>query len=91
MYRGYFQGLFTREVASSTGLLLALMPFVLGHYFNHPEWHVLQIFYTLPLGFAFAVTDDLGVPIKFIGVGEKVEDLIPFEPQGFVEALFSQE
>ncbi len=42
-------------------------------------------------GFAFAVTDDLGVPIKFIGVGEKVGDLIPFEPQGFVEALFSQE
>ena len=56
MYRGYFQGLFTREVASSTGLLLALMPFVLGHYFNHPEWHFLQIFYTLPSGFAFAVT-----------------------------------
>jgi fused signal recognition particle receptor len=42
-------------------------------------------------GFAFAVADDLGVPIKFIGTGEKVEDLTPFDPQAFVEALFAQE
>lgn len=41
-------------------------------------------------GFAFAVTDDLGVPIKFVGTGEKVENLIPFEPQAFVAALFAQ-
>jgi fused signal recognition particle receptor len=41
-------------------------------------------------GFAFAVADDLGVPIKFIGTGEKVENLVPFEPQGFVTALFAQ-
>ena len=41
-------------------------------------------------GFAFAIADDLGVPIKFIGTGEKVEHLIPFEPQGFVAALFAQ-
>jgi fused signal recognition particle receptor len=40
-------------------------------------------------GFAFAVADDLGVPIKFIGTGEKVEDLAPFDPQGFVAALFA--
>ncbi|MBO0792090.1 MAG: signal recognition particle-docking protein FtsY, partial [Ktedonobacteraceae bacterium] len=42
-------------------------------------------------GFAFAVTDDLGVPIKFIGTGEKVEDFAPFEPESFVGALFAQE
>ncbi len=42
-------------------------------------------------GFAFAVADDLGVPIKFIGTGEKVENLAPFDPKGFVEALFTQE
>ena len=41
-------------------------------------------------GFAFAIADDLGVPIKFMGTGEKVEHLIPFEPQGFVAALFAQ-
>lgn len=42
-------------------------------------------------GFAFAVVDDLGVPIKFIGTGEKVENLIPFEPRPFVTALFAQD
>ena len=41
-------------------------------------------------GFAFAIADDLDVPIKFMGTGEKVEHLIPFEPQGFVAALFAQ-
>lgn len=42
-------------------------------------------------GFAFAVADDLGVPIKFIGTGEKLEDFAPFDPQSFVAALFAQE
>ncbi len=42
-------------------------------------------------GFAFAVADDLGVPIKFIGTGEKVENLAPFDPQSFVAALFAQD
>lgn len=42
-------------------------------------------------GFAFAVADDLGVPIKFIGTGEKVEDLTPFDPQQFVAALFAKD
>ena len=37
-------------------------------------------------GFAFAVTDHLGVPIKFLGTGEKVEHFLPFEPQSFVAA-----
>ena len=40
-------------------------------------------------GFAFAVADDLGVPIKFVGTGEKVEQLAPFDPQSFVAALFA--
>jgi len=42
-------------------------------------------------GFAFAVADDLGVPIKFVGTGEKVEQLAPFDPQSFVAALFAQD
>jgi fused signal recognition particle receptor len=42
-------------------------------------------------GFAFAVVDDLGVPIKFLGTGEKVEDLAPFDPESFVDALFAQD
>jgi fused signal recognition particle receptor len=42
-------------------------------------------------GFAFAVADDLGVPIKFIGTGEKVENFAPFDPESFVAALFAQD
>ncbi len=42
-------------------------------------------------GFAFSVADDLDVPIKFVGTGEKIEDLAPFDPQSFVAALFAQD
>ena len=38
-------------------------------------------------GVAIAVEQDLGIPVKYIGVGEGVEDLIPFEPEAFVDAL----
>jgi fused signal recognition particle receptor len=46
---------------------------------------------TAKAGFAFAVADDLGVPIKFVGTGEKIENLAPFDPQSFVAALFAQD
>jgi fused signal recognition particle receptor len=42
-------------------------------------------------GFAFSVADDLDVPIKFVGTGEKIADLTPFDPQSFVAALFAQD
>jgi signal recognition particle GTPase len=29
------------------------------------------------------------VPVRFVGVGEKAEDLLPFDPAAFVEALFA--
>ena len=38
-------------------------------------------------GIAVAVEKELGIPVKFIGVGEGVDDLIPFDPTEFVEAL----
>ena len=38
-------------------------------------------------GIVFAIAKELEVPVKYIGVGEKAEDLMPFEPRGFVEAL----
>lgn len=40
-------------------------------------------------GIVFAINKELGIPIRFIGVGEKVEDLRDFDPREFVEALFS--
>ncbi len=40
-------------------------------------------------GVIFAVCDQLGVPVRFIGTGEKASDLAPFEPKQFVDALFA--
>ena len=40
-------------------------------------------------GIVFAITDQLGLPVKFIGVGEGVDDLMPFDARGFAEALLS--
>ncbi|MCL1588533.1 MAG: signal recognition particle-docking protein FtsY [Actinomycetia bacterium] len=41
-------------------------------------------------GIAIAVERTLGVPIKFIGVGEGMDDLLPFEPEAFIEALIAR-
>ena len=38
-------------------------------------------------GVAVAVVRDLGVPIRYVGVGEKTEDLLPFDAQAFAEGL----
>ncbi len=38
-------------------------------------------------GIVIAIADALQVPVKFIGVGEGIDDLMPFEPEAFVEAL----
>lgn len=40
-------------------------------------------------GIAIAIVKELGIPIKFIGVGEGLEDLKPFNPRDFVEALLA--
>ena len=38
-------------------------------------------------GCVVAVKQRLGLPVRFIGVGEGIDDLIPFTPEGFVEEL----
>jgi fused signal recognition particle receptor len=40
-------------------------------------------------GVIFAIARKLGLPIRFIGVGEALEDLRPFEAEQFIEALFA--
>jgi fused signal recognition particle receptor len=40
-------------------------------------------------GIVFAIEDALKVPVRFVGVGEKATDLIPFDPDAFVAALFA--
>lgn len=42
-------------------------------------------------GIVFSVKRELGIPMKFIGVGEKADDLQPFHADEFIEALFSEE
>ncbi|MDE6972575.1 MAG: signal recognition particle-docking protein FtsY [Lachnospiraceae bacterium] len=42
-------------------------------------------------GIAVAIQSELGIPVKYIGVGEKVEDLQRFDPDQFVNALFDVE
>jgi len=42
-------------------------------------------------GIVIAITDELNLPVRFIGVGEKIDDLQLFDPVAYVEALFEQE
>lgn len=42
-------------------------------------------------GIVFAVASELGLPIKFIGTGEKINDIAPFDAVQFVDALFEGE
>ena len=42
-------------------------------------------------GIVFAIAKQVGIPIRFIGVGEQVDDLRPFEAENFVNALLSKE
>ncbi len=39
-------------------------------------------------GIVVAIQRELGLPVKLVGLGEGVDDLVDFDPQGFVEALF---
>ena len=39
-------------------------------------------------GVVFAIANRLKLPVKFVGVGEGMDDLIPFDPQEYIEALF---
>jgi fused signal recognition particle receptor len=41
-------------------------------------------------GIVFAIEAALAVPVRFVGVGEQVGDLLPFDPEAFVAALFAE-
>jgi fused signal recognition particle receptor len=40
-------------------------------------------------GVVVAISRELGLPVRFVGVGEKTSDLLPFDPKDFVESLFT--
>jgi fused signal recognition particle receptor len=41
-------------------------------------------------GIVVAIARELNLPIRYIGVGEKIDDLLPFDPEKFVESLFEK-
>ena len=41
-------------------------------------------------GIVFAIANELKLPVKYVGVGEGIDDLIPFDPDSFVTALFKK-
>lgn len=40
-------------------------------------------------GMVFAVGHDLGLPVRYLGVGEALDDMVPFDPKTFIEALLA--
>jgi fused signal recognition particle receptor len=40
-------------------------------------------------GIVFPIQTELGIPVKLVGLGEQIGDLVPFDPDEFIEALFS--
>ena len=42
-------------------------------------------------GVVLAIMDDLKIPVKYIGVGEQIDDLQPFNPSDFEKALFTKD
>jgi fused signal recognition particle receptor len=41
-------------------------------------------------GIVLAIKQELGIPVKFVGIGEKADDVAPFDPDAFVDALFGE-
>lgn len=41
-------------------------------------------------GMVFAIQQELGLPIHYVGIGETIYDLVPFDPDRFVESLFEE-
>ncbi len=41
-------------------------------------------------GIVVAIARELNIPIRYVGIGEKADDLLPFEPERFIESLFAK-
>jgi fused signal recognition particle receptor len=38
-----------------------------------------------------AITRELNLPIRYVGVGEKADDLLPFDPEQFIASIFERQ
>ena len=41
-------------------------------------------------GIVFSISQELGIPVRYIGVGESLEDILEFSPEFFVDSLFDE-
>lgn len=62
---------------------------VVSFNFNHSMLKATIVVRRLTSFLQVSVVDELGIPVKFVGVGEGVEDLQPFDAEAFVTAIFS--
>lgn len=81
-FRGYLQGLFSRESSPVIGIAVAFIAFSLPHYFSHPEWTMLQVLNTVPMGIAMGLayyaSGSLIVPMTFHALSNLVPSIAPF-------------
>jgi fused signal recognition particle receptor len=42
-------------------------------------------------GILFSISEELGIPVQYIGIGESLEDLVDFSPEIFIDSLFSEQ
>jgi len=54
-YRGYIQGLFSKEIAPAVGFFISFIPFGLTHHFSHPDYNWLMILNVLISGAVFCL------------------------------------
>ena len=38
-----------------------------------------------------AIADELKLPVLYVGTGERLDDIVPFDPRSFVDALFGEQ
>ena len=57
---------------------------------NSPRFNVTKLDGTSKGGMVVAIQKELGLPIKFVGLGEQADDLQPFDAKEFAQALFEE-
>ncbi|MFC1551290.1 lysostaphin resistance A-like protein [Candidatus Latescibacterota bacterium] len=87
-YRGYMQGVLTKDIAPAFGFFISMIVFSLHHYYSHPEWSLLQVANTIPAGIAFCLsyyaTGSILVPLTMHALGNFIPVLPPyFAAKGF--------
>lgn len=81
------------EVAVWYVIIFNLKALVDSFILGFRDFEILKWFsgpcYKTDISLQVSVVDELGIPVKFVGVGEGVEDLQPFDAEAFVDAIFS--